>query len=83
MVAQAGQFSSLAPANRMATVGQINDDCDDALQALLHDPQTAGGLLAAVPADQAQTLLDQLLAAGEVAAIVGEITAGAARITLR
>ena len=83
MVAQAGQFSSLAPANRMATVGQINDDCDDALQALLHDPQTAGGLLAAVPADQAQTLLDQLLAAGEVAAIIGEITAGAARITLR
>ena len=82
-VAQAGQASSLAPSNRAATAGRIAGDCDGAILALLHDPQTAGGLLATVPADLAQMLLHQLLAEGEPAAIIGEITAGAAGIKLR
>jgi selenide,water dikinase len=39
----------------------------------MFDPQTAGGLLAAIP-DDAETLCDRLQAAGFGAAIVGEIT---------
>jgi selenide, water dikinase len=49
---------------------------------LAHDPQTAGGLLAAVAADKAGGILDQLSAAGYTAAIIGQITDGAT-ITLR
>ncbi len=41
---------------------------------LLFDPQTAGGLLAAVGATQAQILLEQLLKAGYPAAIIGHLT---------
>jgi len=45
-------------------------------EILLFDPQTAGGLLAAVPAAQAQTILTKLQDAGEPAAIIGEVTDG-------
>jgi len=41
---------------------------------LLFDPQTCGGLLAAVPAEQAPALLDHLTAAGFSAAIIGKMT---------
>ena len=47
---------------------------------LLHDPQTAGGLLAAIPADQAEALLSALEAAGETASLIGYIEAGPPRI---
>lgn len=47
---------------------------------LLHDPQTAGGLLAAIPAGDAQALLSALEAAGETASLIGYVEAGAARI---
>ena len=82
-LAQAGQASSLAPSNHAASLGRLDGVCDSALHALLHDPQTAGGLLATLPADQAQSVLARLLAAGEPAAIIGEIVAGPARILLR
>ncbi|MFN3661510.1 selenide, water dikinase SelD [Yoonia sp.] len=49
---------------------------------LAYDPQTAGGLLAAVAAESAKTLLAQLQSAGYRAAIIGQITAGL-DITLR
>lgn len=42
--------------------------------ALLFDPQTSGGLLAAVPADQAQGLIDQLAAIGQRAWVVGSVS---------
>lgn len=76
-LAAAGQASSLAPTNRSATIGRISG-ADSALNALFFDPQTAGGLLAAVPSENAETLI----AAIPGAVIIGEITAGPPRITL-
>lgn len=51
--------------------------------ALLHDPQTAGGLLAAVPADQADRILSDLQAHSIPAAQIGQIIAGPARLVCR
>jgi selenide,water dikinase len=48
---------------------------------LLFDPQTCGGLLAAVAADNAVPLLAALRAAGYNAAIIGRLTEGAPVIT--
>jgi len=53
-----------------------------AVPDLAFDPQTAGGLLAAVAADSASDLLRDLTEAGYTAAIIGQITDGAA-ISLR
>ena len=79
--AEAGHGSSLAPANRAATIGQLMG-ADSALKTLLYDPQTGGGLLAAVPAQHGPALLAALIAAGEQAAIVGEVVAGPPRVAL-
>jgi selenide,water dikinase len=74
-LAAAGHASSLAPANRAATEWRMNHE-QTPRGILLFDPQTAGGLLAAVPAAAAKEVLVQLHAAGEPAAIIGQITAG-------
>ncbi|GIT93041.1 hypothetical protein JANAI62_34990 [Jannaschia pagri] len=50
--------------------------------ALLHDPQTAGGLLAAVPQAAVADACAALVDAGHTGAVIGEIVAGAPRITL-
>ena len=71
-----GIFSSLQPANLRLKRGVSNE-----AQALKHpaypllfDPQTSGGLLAAVPAERAEACLAALRAAGyEEAAAIGEI----------
>lgn len=50
---------------------------------LMFDPQTCGGLLAAVPPDQAGQAITALTEAGYQAAIIGELTAGDLVITCR
>jgi selenide, water dikinase len=79
-LSQAGQGSGLLPANIKAHGGRV--DGAGALGDLLHDPQTAGGLLAAVPAGIAANLVRALRKGGDEAAVIGHITAGPARITL-
>jgi selenide,water dikinase len=54
----------------------------DPLSDLLFDPQTAGGLLAAVAADQAEALVAALRAAGHPAAQIGSLTAGGPGLSL-
>lgn len=78
-LAQAGIRSTLFAQNAALATRVTGADLTDPHHALVFDPQTAGGLLAAVPADRAQTVLDQL---GEGAARIGTITAGPPRITL-
>jgi selenide,water dikinase len=80
-LAQAGQGSSLLPANLQAVSWRMTAPADLRV-TLLSDPQTAGGLLAAVPADRAEGLLAALLAAGHTAARIGEVTAGPPHITV-
>ncbi len=80
-LATAGHGSSLQPANLAAVSWQMTAP-DDPRLALLTDPQTCGGLLAAVPAQLAPDLLAQLLAAGHTAAIFGHITDDAPHLTV-
>ena len=72
----AGIASSLAPANvrlRRALRNQA-ERVDHPRYPLLFDPQTAGGLLASVPADAADACLRALHAAGYAhAAVIGRI----------
>lgn len=68
-LSDAGVKSTLFEDNRMAA-GAIDGPPFD----LLYDPQTAGGLLAAVTATRAEVVLRDLRAAGYEAAIVGAIT---------
>lgn len=77
-----GVASTLAPANRGAVVGRISAP-QTARAALLFDPQTAGGFLAAVPGEQAQNVLADLHQAGYAAAIVGQVTTGSPFLTVR
>jgi selenide,water dikinase len=51
--------------------------------ALLFDPQTAGGLLAAIPSDKIHSTLEALEKEGYRAARIGEVTDGPPRITIR
>jgi selenide,water dikinase len=54
----------------------IDDGVPDYLADILNDPQTSGGLLISLAADQAATLLEQLRQNGiKEAAIIGEVTA--------
>ncbi|GHV75832.1 selenide, water dikinase SelD [Spirochaetia bacterium] len=52
-------------------------------QELLFDPQTSGGLLIAVPADEAETLVARIQEAGdECAAIIGEVAPKSEKVIL-
>ncbi|MEO6298040.1 MAG: AIR synthase-related protein, partial [Paracoccaceae bacterium] len=78
----AGHASSIAPANRAALLGRITGPVTPRT-ALLYDPQTSGGLLAAVPADLAQTILNALKISDPEAAIIGHFTEGPPHVTTR
>ncbi len=76
--AKAGIVSSLQPANVRLRRALRNADefVGDPRYPLLFDPQTSGGLLASVPADQANACVQALQAAGYAhTAIIGRITA--------
>ena len=84
-----GIFSSLQPANVRLRRAISNPEgfINQPAYALLFDPQTAGGLLASVPAEQAEACVAALNAAGYTqSAIIGEVCAASedlAPITLR
>ncbi|OYX25779.1 MAG: selenide, water dikinase SelD [Rhodobacterales bacterium 32-66-7] len=80
-LAEMGQASSLQPANQAAVSWRMTAP-DDPRVALLTDPQTCGGLLAAVPAELAAGLVAQLKAAGHDAALIGSVTEGAPHLTI-
>lgn len=69
-LSQAGVASTLMPSN------QDNVSMTGTQDAMLFDPQTAGGLLAAVPSEAAQDLIDALNQAGCTGYIIGEIVKG-------
>ncbi|MEY8827995.1 selenide, water dikinase SelD [Sedimentitalea sp. XS_ASV28] len=77
-MAKAGVRSSLFEDNRSLVPHLPRHGKAD----LLHDPQTAGGLLAAVPAQEADRLLADLRAAGYPAARIGALTADSGYIAL-
>ncbi len=80
-LSEAGHGSSLLPANQAATSWRMTAPPDTRV-ALLNDPQTAGGLLAAVPGELAKSLLAALHLKGHQAAIIGEVTKGAPHLTV-
>jgi len=69
-LAARGVASSLEPANRAALAGRI-DAPETPRARLLFDPQTAGGLLAAVPEARAEATCAELAGAGYTAAVIG------------
>jgi selenide,water dikinase len=72
-----GIFSSLQPQNvrLRRAIRELETVAEHPLYPLLFDPQTAGGLLAAVPLDQAEACVDALRTAGyAAAAVVGLVT---------
>lgn len=74
-LARAGIASSLLPENsRLATSIAGPGAPDSVVEAILFDPQTAGGLLIGVPESQATACLDAIRAAGaDNAAVVGRV----------
>ena len=73
----AGIFSSLQAENARLRRAIANAEAvaNDPRAALLFDPQTAGGLLAGIPADRAEACLAALRAGGDIAAaILGTVT---------
>lgn len=74
-LAETGTRSTLFADNR-AGAGAVIIGAGGPRADLMFDPQTAGGLLAAVDAAQAQRLLAELRAAGYPAALIGRMTEG-------
>ncbi|MGR3792962.1 selenide, water dikinase SelD [Vannielia sp. SX4] len=83
-LAAKGIRSTLWAENRAAVASRIALPAPAPPEAdLLFDPQTAGGLLAAVPPGRAAKLLTDLQAMGFPAARIGQITAGEPFLTVQ
>jgi len=80
-LAQSGMKSTIWADNRGGA--GIVKGADGPIADLLFDPQTCGGLLAAVDAQGAEMTIASLREAGYPAAIIGHLTEGAPEITLR
>jgi selenide,water dikinase len=81
-LAAQGIRSTIWEANRAAAAPRMTG-ADGPPAALLFDPQTAGGLLAAIPPEKVGSILEALEKAGHRAARIGEVTDGPPRITMR
>jgi selenide, water dikinase len=77
-LAAAGVETGGAAHNRryVAVALEVADGVDPALVTLAHDPQTSGGLLAAIPPDQVGPIVNALEDAGLHAWRVGHVTEG-------
>ena len=77
-VARAGERTGGDRRNRDYVAGAASfDGVPDELVTLALDPQTAGGLLVALPSDRAVTAAAALAAAGVEAARIGRVETGA------
>ncbi len=56
---------------------------NETIAGLLFDPQTSGGLLIAVAADQVDSLYHKIISAGDTASIIGEVQSGCGMIVIR
>lgn len=74
-LAAAGVFPGGTERNRAAIEKETAwmGDVDEALRVLLCDAQTSGGLLAAVPEEEAERLAGELVATGYAASVIGEV----------
>jgi selenide,water dikinase len=80
---RAGIMSSLQPQNvrLRRAVANLNEVAGQPRYPLLFDPQTAGGLLASIPADQADQCVKRLQALGYAsAAVIGSVVTPSGRI---
>ncbi|MGB7318484.1 MAG: selenide, water dikinase SelD [Planktotalea sp.] len=80
-LSEAGMQSSLYPDNLSDALTLMNAPLS-ARGRLMLDPQTAGGLLAALPENQAQQAIKDLTKHGISAVCIGQINEGPARIDL-
>lgn len=71
-----GVASTIAPGNRAACLGRVRL-VDHPRAALVFDPQTCGGLLAAVPQEAAEAILASLTRSGVPATRIGRVLEGA------
>ena len=69
-VLPAGMYRNRTFAEQWVDAGQT----EIAVQDMLYDPQTSGGLLVALSGEQAEALMEDLRRIGAPAAIVGEVT---------
>jgi selenide,water dikinase len=76
-LAAQGLIPAGAHANRSYLCARVNiaQDIPLALQDVMFDPQTSGGLLMAVPKERSVSLLEELHASGVTGALIGEVTA--------